>query len=63
MTRQPKSVPDARPFLKWAGGKTQLLEEFSHRFPTALKAGQVRKYVEPVVGGGAVCVYVRQLFA
>ncbi|MDD1660023.1 MAG: DNA adenine methylase [Methanomicrobiales archaeon] len=44
----------ARPFLKWAGGKTQLLEEFAARFPPGLRRGDIRRYVEPFVGGGAV---------
>jgi DNA adenine methylase len=43
-----------RPFLKWAGGKTQLLPEFAARFPPELRAGDLRRYVEPFVGGGAV---------
>jgi DNA adenine methylase (dam) len=52
----------ARPFLKWAGGKKQLLEEFDKRFPKSLLNGQINKYVEPFVGGGAVLFYVLQKF-
>ena len=44
----------ARPFLKWAGGKTQLLPEFAAQFPEELRSGAIRRYVEPFVGGGAV---------
>ena len=33
MAKQTKLVPAARPFLKWAVGKTQLLNEFSKRLP------------------------------
>jgi DNA adenine methylase len=47
-------VPDARPFLKWAGGKTQLLDEFFRRLPPGLKNGAITNYVEPFVGSGAV---------
>lgn len=41
----------ARPFLKWAGGKGQLLREIVPRLDRALASGQ---YHEPFVGGGAV---------
>lgn len=39
----------AKPFLKWAGGKTQLLEEINKYYPE-----KIEKYCEPFVGGGAV---------
>jgi len=39
----------AKPFLKWAGGKTQLLEELTAKAPTSF--GQ---YIEPFIGGGAM---------
>lgn len=38
-----------KPFLKWAGGKTQLLEQFDRLFPQSFN-----NYIEPMVGGGAV---------
>lgn len=43
----------ARPFLKWAGGKGQILEAIRRRYPAGLGTSLV-KYAEPFVGGGAV---------
>ncbi len=40
-----------KPFLKWAGGKGQLLAEIEQYYP--FKNG-ITKYAEPFVGGGAV---------
>lgn len=43
----------ARPFVKWAGGKSQILGEIRTKYPDGL--GQtITKYAEPFVGGGAV---------
>jgi len=42
-----------QPFIKWAGGKRQLLPELRKRYETALRMG-CTKYAEPFVGGGAV---------
>lgn len=44
---------NAKPFLKWAGGKGQVLEEIRKCYPTEL-GGSIYKYAEPFVGGGAV---------
>ncbi|MDX8045377.1 DNA adenine methylase [Gracilibacillus sp. S3-1-1] len=44
----------AKPFVKWAGGKRQLLSTFDELYPAKLKQGKIKRYVEPFVGGGAV---------
>lgn len=44
---------EAKPFLKWAGGKGQLLTEIGKYYPFAEKK-HIKKYAEPFVGGGAV---------
>ncbi len=41
-----------KPFLKWAGGKGQLLKEIEHYYP--FDSEIITKYAEPFVGGGAV---------
>ena len=45
---------EAKPFLKWAGGKRQLLEQFELEYPESLKNNEIKTYIEPFVGGGAV---------
>ena len=44
----------SKPFLKWVGGKSQLLYQFEPYFSAAFKGGNVKRYIEPFVGGGAV---------
>jgi DNA adenine methylase len=60
---QTKFGSTARPFLKWAGGKTQLLYEFNKRLPEELTQGIITKYVEPFIGGGAVFFYLNENFS
>jgi DNA adenine methylase len=42
------------PFVKWAGGKRQLLEDINKRMPK-----NYNRYYEPFVGGGAVLFYLQ----
>ncbi len=44
-------------FVKWAGGKKQLLEQFEPFFPN-----KIDKYIEPFVGGGAVLFYILKAY-
>ena len=46
----------ARPFLKWAGGKRQLISEIEARLPADID--DCTTYVEPFVGGGAVLFHL-----
>lgn len=54
--------PKAHPFLKWAGGKRQLLEQLKYYFPAELESGLITRYVEPFVGSGAVFFDLFQAF-
>lgn len=47
-----------KPFVKWAGGKGQLLEQLDALFPRALREGKIKAYVEPFVGGGAMLFHI-----
>ena len=42
-------MPDARPIMKWAGGKGQLLDRLQPLFPP-----KFNRYIEPFAGAGAV---------
>jgi len=50
---------EAKPFLKWAGGKGQLLQQLSAHLPHALST-EPFTYIEPFVGGGAMLFYMLQ---
>ncbi|MFN0203379.1 MAG: DNA adenine methylase [Bacteroidia bacterium] len=52
----------AKPFLKWAGGKSQLLEQLDKYYPKELQKGKIKQYVEPFLGGGAVFFEISQRF-
>ncbi|MEM6837772.1 MAG: DNA adenine methylase [Cyanobacteria bacterium P01_C01_bin.120] len=53
VTLQTRCQP--RPFLKWAGGKGRLLEQYCRYFPP-----QFRVYHEPFLGGGAIFFHLHQ---
>ena len=52
---------EAKPFLKWAGGKGQLLSQLAGHLPKAIKEDPFT-YIEPFVGGGAMLFYMLQHF-
>ena len=49
--RKTKKEINAKPFVKWAGGKTQILDELAQRLPENIKQSQIiDRYIEPFVG-------------
>lgn len=59
----PEEHIKAKPFVKWAGGKTQLLHTFADYYPDALKEGKIKRYIEPFIGSGAVLFDLGQRYA
>ena len=49
MNVKTKKSSVAKPILKWAGGKTQMLNELLSRVPP-----NYGRYIEPFFGGGAL---------
>jgi len=53
----------ARPFLKWAGGKGQLLFKFKELYPQQLSDKKIKNYYEPFLGSGAVYFDIAQNYS
>lgn len=58
-TSESKSI---KPFIKWAGGKSQLLSQFTQFYPKELGNGSITRYIEPFLGGGAVFLDICQRY-
>lgn len=56
------SAYPAKPFVKWVGGKTQLLEEINKALPRNMSQRANLTYIEPFVGGGAVLFWILQAY-
>lgn len=52
-SRYEENKTPLKPFVKWAGGKGQLINEIRKIYPKEL-GQEINKYAEPFVGGGAV---------
>ena len=55
------SLLNAKPFLKWAGGKGQLLSQLNELLPAGVYERDFT-YIEPFVGGGAMLFHMLQKF-
>ncbi len=52
----------AKPFIKWVGGKTQLIEQLDALLPADFGNRNDVTYIEPFVGGGAMLFYMLQRY-
>lgn len=52
----------ARPFIKWVGGKSQLIEQLDAQLPADFSRWKNVTYIEPFVGGGAMLFYMLQRY-
>lgn len=52
-------VGKMKPFIKWAGGKTELLPVLEEELPKEIREKkEIDTYIEPFVGAGAVFIYL-----
>lgn len=52
----------AKPFIKWVGGKSQLIEQLDKNLPADFDNWENVTYIEPFVGGGAMLFYMLQRY-
>lgn len=55
LTHTARANPKAQPFLKWVGGKGQLLAQLGEFLPL-----RIERYFEPFIGGGAMFFHLAQ---
>lgn len=51
---------NVKPFLKWAGGKTKLIQKILEHLP--VNFNEIERYIEPFVGGGALLFYILKTY-
>ena len=62
MKMLPQETCIAKPFLKWAGGKGQLIPAIEAALPNNLNTRKNLTYIEPFIGSGAVLFWFLQKF-
>ena len=55
-------MKQAKPFLKWAGGKTQILHDIDNNLPPKIKKNGIANYYEPFLGSAAVFLFLKQKY-
>lgn len=56
-------MKDSKPFVKWVGGKTQLIKNIENSLPQNFALKKRVTYIEPFVGGGAVLFWMLKNFS
>ena len=56
------NMAKAKPFIKWVGGKGQLIEQLDEQLPADFDNWEDVTYIEPFVGGGAMLFYMLQKY-
>ncbi|MBP5477774.1 MAG: Dam family site-specific DNA-(adenine-N6)-methyltransferase, partial [Bacteroidaceae bacterium] len=51
-------MADAKPFIKWVGGKGQLIKQLDELLPAGFDNWRNVTYIEPFIGGGAMLFYM-----
>ena len=52
----------AKPFVKWVGGKSQLIQKIDQALPENFDSLNDVTYIEPFIGGGAVLFWILQQY-
>ncbi len=51
-------MPNAKPFIKWVGGKSQLISQLDDLLPLNFRQWDDVTYIEPFIGGGAMLFHL-----
>lgn len=62
MNKNSNNIAKAKPFIKWVGGKGQLIEQLDSFLPSDFDKWDDVTYIEPFVGGGAMLFYMLQRY-
>ena len=62
MSTNSENMAKAKPFIKWVGGKGQLIEQLDALLPFDFDKLEDVTYIEPFVGGGAMFFYMLQRY-
>lgn len=62
MEHKTRQMVKAKPFIKWVGGKGQLIEQLEALLPADFAERENVTYIEPFVGGGAMLFYMLQTY-
>ena len=62
MDTNSNNMAKAKPFIKWVGGKGQLIEQLDSLLPEDFENWEDVTYIEPFIGGGAMLFYMLQRY-